>query len=254
MPESKNYEAALNGLDASVSRLLGAGKRVILLIDNPTLPHPEDCLARKTSSSFFNELLATRLNPSCQITISSQMALSKKYRDMLLAIQRRHPNKVSLFDTIPILCNEKVGVCTPTKNGRFLYGNTDHISEYGSRLVGQQLNFQLYPEGEGLAKVSGLVNVSNWGPKETIAGQIVNKQPDGTSAMWIKGDIIGNTGQKFVNFGNKGIRSVAHVKQHGITAQIPAEVIRNPGNYRISIVEEAGRRIEVGTFTVHSRP
>ena len=86
LPESKNYDAVLSGLDKSVSRLVASGKQVIVLVDNPTLPHPEDCLVRKTSSSFFNELLAAPLNAACQITIAKQLELSKQYRDMLFNI------------------------------------------------------------------------------------------------------------------------------------------------------------------------
>jgi len=145
LPQSRNAAAALAGLDASVSRLVAAGKRVVLVVDNPTLPHPEDCLSRKTSSAFFNELLAAPLNPACRIGVARHLALSRQYRDVLFAIQARHPDAVSVFDTVPILCDEERDVCAPSRNGRFLYGVTDHVSEYGARLIGEQLNARLHP-------------------------------------------------------------------------------------------------------------
>ena len=147
LPASGNYLSALHGLDASVSRLVAAGKRVILLVDNPTLPHVEDCLGRKTSSALVNGLLAAPANPQCQITIPRHLELSRQYRDLLEAVRARHPSEVSLFDTVPILCDSEAGVCTAMRDGRLLYGLTDHISEYGSVLVGRALNARLRPAG-----------------------------------------------------------------------------------------------------------
>lgn len=152
LPKTRNYAAALNGLDAGISRLLAAGKRVVLLVDNPTLPYMQDCVARKTSSSFFNHLLATPPGPDCQITVARHLELSRPYRDLLGALGERHPDKVSVFDTIPILCDKGTGLCTPTQDGRLLYGVTDHISDHASRLVGQALNAQLHPEGAARAR------------------------------------------------------------------------------------------------------
>jgi len=147
LPDSRNYKAAFAGLDATISRLLVAGKQVVLLVDNPTLPHMEDCVARKTSAPFFNRLLTTPSNPDCQITVAKHLELSRQYRDLLNALRDRHPDKVSVFDTVPIMCDESTSLCAPTRAGRLLYGVTDHISEYASRLVGRALNAQLYPEG-----------------------------------------------------------------------------------------------------------
>lgn len=151
LPASGNYGAAFHGLDASVSRLVAAGKRVILLVDNPTLPHMEDCLGRKTSSELVNGLLAAPANPQCRITVARHLELSRRYRDLLEAVRARHPREVSVFDTIPILCDSEAGVCTAMRDGRLLYGVTDHISEYASLLVGRELNAQLRPAGAGRA-------------------------------------------------------------------------------------------------------
>jgi peptidoglycan/LPS O-acetylase OafA/YrhL len=152
LPKTRNYTAALNGLDASIGRLLAAGKRVVLLVDNPTLPYMQDCIARKTSSSFFNRLLATPPKPDCQITVAMHLGLSRPYRDLLGALRARHPGRVSVFDTIPILCDTGGDLCTPTADGRLLYGVTDHISDHASRLVGHALNAQLHPEGAARAR------------------------------------------------------------------------------------------------------
>lgn len=147
LPESRNYEAALAGLDASVSRLVAAGKKVVLLVDNPTLPNMEDCVARQTSVALFNVLLANAPQDGCRISIARHLELSRRYRDLLAEIRDRHPGQVSVFDTVPILCDERAGFCTPMHDGRLLYGVTDHISSYGAHLVGSALNRELQPRG-----------------------------------------------------------------------------------------------------------
>lgn len=154
LPRNGNYKAALLGLDASISRLLAAGKRVILLVDNPTLPHMEDCIARRTSSSLFNRVLAAPPNPDCQIPVGKHLELSRPYRALLGALRERHPDKVSLFDTLPILCDTGTGLCTSTRDGRLLYGVTDHISYHASLLVGQALNGHLRSEGMARARTA----------------------------------------------------------------------------------------------------
>jgi peptidoglycan/LPS O-acetylase OafA/YrhL len=140
LPSSKNYGPALNGLDQAVTKLITFGKNVVLVMDTPTLPHKEDCIERKTSSSVFNSILLKSSNPNCHIAIQTYRQLSNQYRDLLLEIERTHPGKVRIFDATTILCDVQKGICSIEKNGRLLYGYTDHISDYASTLVGTALN------------------------------------------------------------------------------------------------------------------
>jgi SGNH domain (fused to AT3 domains) len=142
LPSSKNYRSALDGLDRVVTKLIAFGKNVVLVMDNPTLPHKEDCIDRKTSSSFINSIVLgpRKPNPNCHFAIETFRQLSKQYRDMLFEIERKHPGRVRIFDATDILCDAQKGVCSIEKNGRLLYDLTDHISDYGSTLVGAALN------------------------------------------------------------------------------------------------------------------
>jgi peptidoglycan/LPS O-acetylase OafA/YrhL len=140
LPASKLYGVALDGLDNTVTTLLRHGKEVVLLMDNPTLPHMEDCINRKTSVEFINVMIQRSPNPDCRLPILEYRTLSKQYRDMLYEIESKHPNKVRIFDATGILCDEQSGLCLPDKNGRLLYGISDHISDYASTLVGTELN------------------------------------------------------------------------------------------------------------------
>lgn len=143
LPASPLYAAALAGLDQTVEVFLAHGKEVVLLMDNPTLPHMEDCLSRRTGIGFLDALIARPENPACRLPIPRYRALSKPYRDLLYAIESRHPGRVRIFDATDILCDAESGVCLPEKHGRILYGITDHLSDYGSTLVGTALNRSL---------------------------------------------------------------------------------------------------------------
>jgi peptidoglycan/LPS O-acetylase OafA/YrhL len=143
LPDTKYYTAALEGLDNAVSRLTGAGKKVVLLVDNPTLPDPHDCLGRKISSGLIAAMLKSKPNPACGVTIARHLKLSEKYRTLLEEVASRHPNQVTIFDTLKYMCDVAAGVCLPYKNGRMLYSYTYHISDYAAGLIGRDLNSYL---------------------------------------------------------------------------------------------------------------
>jgi hypothetical protein len=132
-----------NAVQAVLDKLKLTNKKIILIVDNPTLPHPEDCLIRTTSSKALNSLLNQTLNQRCQMPIERHLQLSKKYRELLVRLQQENIGSVEVFDTIPLLCNQEKGVCEAQSKGKLLYSITDHISEYSANLVGQALNYYL---------------------------------------------------------------------------------------------------------------
>jgi hypothetical protein len=139
LPTNKNYLSALEGLKNTVDILRSAGKGIVLVVDNPTLPHPEDCLYRKTSISLVNSILVKE-NPKCVLSLDKHLSLSSKYRELLEEVKATYPNDVKIFDTIKYLCDMDKRQCTHIKNGRFLYSYTDHISDYAAGLIGRDLN------------------------------------------------------------------------------------------------------------------
>ncbi|MGY6215128.1 acyltransferase family protein [Methylolobus aquaticus] len=147
LPESAHLSVALDGLDRFVQRIVSGGRRVVLVEDNPTLPHMEDCLDRKTSLTWLDKLIAKPSSPACYLRLDRHLQLSEQYRRMLASIQERHPMQVQIFRTMPILCDVEKGVCPPSREGRLLYGATDHISDFASTLVGQALNRFVLSEG-----------------------------------------------------------------------------------------------------------
>ncbi len=139
LPGSKNYGAALEGLNNTVDLLIKANKKVVIVVDNPTLPYPEDCMRRITGISFIDRLLPKN-NPDCELKVSRYLELSAHYRKLLNQIEKNYPGNVRVFDTTKYMCDVKNGVCLPSKNGRSLYSHTDHISDYAAGLIGADLN------------------------------------------------------------------------------------------------------------------
>lgn len=137
LPNTNNYDVALNGLVKGVSILQKSGKKVVFVIDNPTLPHPEDCLIRKTTIAPLNTLLLSDMK-KCYVTVSEQRKLSKNYLRLLNEIKSRYPDDVYLFDTVPFMCEGEV--CSHKKDGHFMYSSSDHISNYAAGIIGKSLN------------------------------------------------------------------------------------------------------------------
>ena len=108
-PHSPLYQEAYLGLNSFVSKLTATNKNVILLIDKPTLTDPKDCLNRQTSLHWVNELLVLNTpNSRCTIMINEQIRLSQLHRNLLNAEAANHPGQVTVFDTLPLLCDEKM--------------------------------------------------------------------------------------------------------------------------------------------------
>ena len=137
---SKNYEFVLAGLQRVIDQLKAGNKKVVLLVDNPTLPHPEDCLPRITSSNVLNRLLKQTMNQRCHLSVDRHLELSRKYRQLLSTLVEKNKNTVFLFDTIPFMCGQTDKICSTVKDGRLMYDGTDHISDYAAGVIGKELN------------------------------------------------------------------------------------------------------------------
>jgi peptidoglycan/LPS O-acetylase OafA/YrhL len=141
LPTSNNYGLALDGLKNTVEAFKASGKKIVLLVDNPTLPHPADCLYRRTDIPLLNSILGLgSLNPKCILPLEKHLGLAAKYRELLIDIKRNYPNDVEIFDITKHLCDEEKRECTHVKDGRYLYSYGDHISDYAAGLIGDDLN------------------------------------------------------------------------------------------------------------------
>lgn len=139
LQSSSRYEDAFVELNRVVVKFIEKGKRVFIVVDNPALPNPQDCINRRTSSKILNSFLGN-FNQDCVVPIAFFDAQIEVYRNLLNKIKLSHPDSVDIFDPTNIYCDVASGLCEVIKNGRLMYSYTDHISDYASGLVGVKLN------------------------------------------------------------------------------------------------------------------
>jgi peptidoglycan/LPS O-acetylase OafA/YrhL len=140
MESSPNFDIAYEAVQNAINPLKAAGKKVVILEDNPTLAFPEDCLQRKSTISAINYFFPKKLNPRCVLTVDQHLQRTEQYRRLLAKLEKNNPGTVKIFYTTPILCDESKGLCEISKNGRLLYSYSDHISDYSAGLIGKPLN------------------------------------------------------------------------------------------------------------------
>jgi len=136
---ASNFEAVLKEIDRSIQQLVTGGKKLILVLDNPTLANPEDCLVRDTGFKWLNQAI-TKTNARCSVSISRHAEITTRYRDLFEALKQKYPGSISIFDTAPFVCDSASERCKTFKDGRLMYSYTDHISDYAAGLIGQGLN------------------------------------------------------------------------------------------------------------------
>lgn len=141
LPETTdaNYAEALMGLKNTVYRFISAGKKVLIVVDNPSLQDPSICLSRNTGSDLINGLIQGKGSGNCSVSIDRQIVLSEKYRKLLYKVQETNPENIKIFETLYDLCSDD-GLCSISKDNHLLYSYSDHISDYASGLIGKKLN------------------------------------------------------------------------------------------------------------------
>lgn len=139
LDSSDRFDDAFNELSRAVGKFVSAGKKVVLVVDNPALPNPQDCIHRRTSFSLVNRFLG-QFNEDCVVPVEEFKRQITKYSDLLARIQNIYPNSVDIFDPTDIYCDPAKKICEAIRDGRFMYAYTDHISDFASGLVGAKLN------------------------------------------------------------------------------------------------------------------
>jgi peptidoglycan/LPS O-acetylase OafA/YrhL len=120
------------GLRDSVASLLLAGKRVILMIDNPELDfHADRCLGRRRLERFL-----ARAEPQCTVSRQYYLDRSAAYREMTVRLQAEFPS-ILVYDPVDTFCDLRD--CPVMRDGHSLFSDNSHLSEYGSRLAGAHL-------------------------------------------------------------------------------------------------------------------
>lgn len=107
------------------------------------------------------------------------------------------------------------------------------------------------PKAEAARPAAPAIQVPNWGPKATAAGQGFSVQSSGNSAIWFEQRGIGNAQMVEVWFADRKLEGVAIEPDKGGSAEVPATLIAKPGKYPVYLVTKPeGTRVELGTFEV----
>ena len=139
LTDNPYYDIVTEGFRNSITILTQAGKKVVLYIDNPPLPNPEDCLQRQTTIGVLNRLLV-KPNPLCEMPIQTFIDQTTKYYAMLEQLKQEFPGQVEIFDATEIFCGSEDRICRHVRWEHFMYSYTDHPSDYAAGIIGQNLN------------------------------------------------------------------------------------------------------------------
>jgi peptidoglycan/LPS O-acetylase OafA/YrhL len=143
LPESIYYNEAYEGFSRYVKHLVDAGKKVVIVVDHPTLPDPKRCMhdARVTWHGKIGNFLAIgHADPRCEMSLDKHEQLAAQYRKLVEALRKVAPDRVALFETTPYLCDVARRHCSSLEGGDFLYSFADHVSDMASTRIGQGLN------------------------------------------------------------------------------------------------------------------
>ena len=140
LPNNGNYAAAVEGLTNATNLLIKAGKKIVIVVDNPTFPDPRDCVGRTTTSDVLNAVLVKGVSWRCRLEVRRHLELSKPYLDLLDQVRKTNPQEITIFDTLKYFCDLGNGVCLPYRNNRLLYSYSHHMSDYAAGLIGEDMN------------------------------------------------------------------------------------------------------------------
>ena len=134
---------AIDQMVASYTRKItdwqSLGKRVVFVIDNPTLPDPNSCITGGlTPFESLNKVLRRAENPYCKLKYSDHIKGTAPFQHFITKLKQANP-ALLVYDPLPLLCDLPADICTIERNGKFLYSYGDHISDHAGMLIADQL-------------------------------------------------------------------------------------------------------------------
>ena len=119
------------------------GKRVVFVVDNPTLPDPNSCITGGlTPFESLNKVLRRAENPYCKLKYSDHMKGTAPFQQFITKLKRANP-ALLVYDPLPLLCDIPADICTIERDGKFLYSYGDHISDHAGMLIADRLLTQI---------------------------------------------------------------------------------------------------------------
>jgi peptidoglycan/LPS O-acetylase OafA/YrhL len=130
-------------LDQTIDQLQRLGKKVVLVIDNPSLPDPRACMDRAALGwSWVRAILGVERNAAqitrCDLPLADHLRQTHDYRQMIAQIAARRPGLI-VYDPTQVLCDTRRGTCPMVLNRNYLYSYGSHISDSASALIAKEL-------------------------------------------------------------------------------------------------------------------
>jgi peptidoglycan/LPS O-acetylase OafA/YrhL len=152
---SPNDAIVFDGLDRMIAKLTAAGKTVVLMVDNPALADPHECVVRKTGVKLIDRLMQPPQSPYCAISITESLRETRIYRDLLERLSAKWGRSLIIYDPTDVLCIKERNICPSAIDGHTLYSYDDHISDYGNGRIAREL----IPLVERVAQRGGPVRI-----------------------------------------------------------------------------------------------
>jgi hypothetical protein len=136
---SEDIDSNVSMYSARIKHWQASGKRVVFVIDNPTLPDPNSCISGGlTRFDILNSFLQRQQNPSCQLPFTDHLKGTAAYQEFITKLMHNNP-ALLVYDPLPLLCDLPADICTIAKEGKFLYSYEGHISDHAGMLMAKDL-------------------------------------------------------------------------------------------------------------------
>lgn len=129
----------LQAYAAVFERLHRSGRHVVFVLDNPTLPGPNDCICGRMSSwPLLGDLLYRRPKPSSTQRYSDHLCWTAPYHEFARRLQAENP-QVMVYNPAPLLCDSAADLCPMARQGQFLHSYGEHLSDVANSLIARDL-------------------------------------------------------------------------------------------------------------------
>ncbi len=95
------------------------------------------------------------------------------------------------------------------------------------------------------------MKIEDWGDRMTTRGQAVNRQPDGSSMIWIRALGLEQLHDICVQFGVHVTSAIHRTNDAFMVSEVPEIVIHTVGTFPVHILSSNEDPVYVGTFNVH---
>jgi hypothetical protein len=149
-PTDQQIDDWIDQFEQETRALRHAGRDLVYVMDNPTLPDPNDCISGETTQlPILKSLLYRSANPHCIQHYSDHLKWTSAYHEFGRRLQQRLP-EILVYDPVPLLCDAKTDLCPMAIHGQFLYSYGDHISDVANSIIAKDMLEKIHERFPGV--------------------------------------------------------------------------------------------------------